>query len=145
VRVFAMTDDAEHLAISSDPHTEMHFANYVLFADLGICGCGNPDSAMERIRDVLRLTPLYKGYNMPEGANYLRVDALFNGDSVGAEFFVNMLNKADLLEHGSSAMGSWITSKGERLLAALETLDYEEIQEVGLGCYIDGKLDYTHE
>lgn len=129
----------------ADLHTEAHFANHVVFQDLGICGCGDPDGALDRMQDVLNLAPFYEGHDTPEGANWQRVNELFNGDGVGAEFFVNILNKADLMEHGGSSMGGWITPKGKRFLEALDAIDHEQILECGLACYVDGVLDYTHD
>lgn len=78
----------------------------------GFCGCGDPDAAMELLRDVLRLLKGHEWYSekmkalLPsEGLNYL---------------VLYMLNNNGLTEHGTSVNCSWLTDKGEEILKDIE-------------------------
>ena len=44
------------------------------------------------------------------------------------QFILNVLDEALVIEHGSSVNHSWLTSKGEELLKALNMID--DLQEV---------------
>ena len=90
--------------------------------DLAMCGCGNPDAIWELVRDLLALCPLYS--HRDECVALL-------GDGPLAEFFLNGLTNAGLLEHGSAVGGSWITDKGTRALGIMQTIDYDTMDEAG--------------
>lgn len=89
-------------------HTEAGWAYRVRYDDLGDCGCGQSDQRLELVRQVLRDCPLYE-------------DERWRAyDSPLAEWLLAIMAGADLIEHGSTLGGSWITEKGQRLLSALE-------------------------
>ena len=102
---------------------------YVLFYDdqqgLGLCGCGNPDTAYVLIRDLLGLAPLY------EDSRWKEAESL-NGNNPGAHHIIlGALDRAGLLEHGSSQHGAWLTPKGEWCLAAMRTTEFNDLDEAG--------------
>lgn len=96
---------------------------------LGFCGCGDPETALRYIRDLLRLigergpdsfapggmdqwNEWYKGHRA-------KVDAFFHDDR-GAEYLAYyLLDDKGLTEHGGSVPG-WLTPKGKDILADLE-------------------------
>ena len=95
---------------------------------LGFCGCGNPESALAYIRDVLQL--INEGATGHESEKFDdwypiyrdRVNAFFDNDR-GLEYFTYyMLDDKDLLEHGSGVPG-WLTELGEQILFDLEKMD----------------------
>lgn len=97
----------------------------IFYDDLGMCGCGNPDEAYELIRDLLALTPLY------EGSRWQRAEEL-TGRGATSHIILSSLDRSGLLEHGSSLSGAWLTDKGEWCLAAMRTVEFNELDGTGL-------------
>lgn len=108
------------------------------FEDLKWCGCGNPGEALTFMRDVLEL--LYsrseesraERSNMPyeqsawaKGAKAL--DEMLPG-TLGLSYLY-MLDALDLTEHGGFVGGSWLTDKGNAVLAMLTSRDIEEAMD----------------
>jgi len=88
-------------------HHESGWAYLVIFNDL-MCGCGLYYDRLVLLNEVLNACPLWETENTPE---YLRTPL--------GEWFLCLLDKAGLIEHGSSIGGSWLTNKGIRLRDAL--------------------------
>jgi hypothetical protein len=102
---------------------------YVIFYDdqqgLGLCGCGYPQAAYDLVRDLLGLVPFY------EDGRSTAAESL-TGNIPGAHHIVlGAMERAGLLEHGSSLNGAWLTEKGAWCLAAMRTAEFEELDEVG--------------
>lgn len=91
-----------------EEHSEIGWAYGVIYDDLKSCGCGIFESRMELLRQALRDCPLF------EDSRYEKYQ-----DPM-AEWFLCLLDGAELIDHGTSISGSWITEKGSRLLAVLE-------------------------
>lgn len=113
------TRPSEPLRCEND---DLHFAYEVIFDGLRLCGCGNPEDVVDLALEMLRACPWY------EGAWEVFSERL---TSVGFEFIAHQLSAADLVEHGSSVGGSWITDKGRRFLAVAEGREYDDLTEVG--------------
>lgn len=96
-------------------HQEVQWAYGVIYDDLRACGCGRFDDRLKLLRQLLQDCPLYEG--VPKW------------DSALAEWFLCLATAADLIEHGGSIGGSWITEKGKRLLAVLE--DEAAVEKLG--------------
>jgi hypothetical protein len=92
-------------------HDEIGWAYGVICDDVGDCGCGYTEGRLEVLRQVLRDCPLY------EDERWRKYDSPL------AEWLLCVMTNADLLEHGGSVGGSWITDKGKRLLAVLDSED----------------------
>lgn len=112
-----------------DQHVERHWGYAVIYDDLGFCGCGYPEAAMWLVRDVLRMCPLFDH----------REEFKARFPDRGVQMLVlYMLDDADLIEHGGNVAGSWLTEKGERFLALLNTLtsgdDVDALSNVGYSC-----------
>jgi hypothetical protein len=88
------------------------------------CGCGDPESALTYLRDVMRtLKP--DSLDMPPRERDARYrercaarNALMQGNP-SADFTYYWLDNQGLTEHGSVVPG-WLTEAGENLLADLE-------------------------
>lgn len=100
--------------------------------DLKICGCGDPHSAYDLIRDLLELAPIFSMDNMIPlvGSN-------------GARYFIlGQLNNAELIEHGFVIDYAGLTRKGKWYLEALGTItDWPELEiqeEYSIGLPHDG-------
>lgn len=91
-----------------EEHYEGGWAYRVVFNDLGMCGCGMYDDRLILLKETLNACPLH---SRGEAAEYLNTPL--------GEWFLCLLDKAKLIEHGSSIGGSWLTTKGTRLLASL--------------------------
>jgi len=92
-----------------------------VFLEPWFCGCGSPEKAAARLRDLLGLHPLYENR---EAFEQLVPDS-------GLEYLLlYTLQYFDLTEHGGSVSGGWLTEKGKDVLVALnrETADdYETL------------------
>lgn len=102
---------------------------YVIFYDntqgLALCGCGNPEAAYDLVRDLLSLMPLY------EDARWRTAEAL-TGNIPGAHHIVlGAMERAELIEHGTSLHGAWLTPKGEWCLAAMRTAEHDDLNQLG--------------
>lgn len=89
-------------------HSEVSWAYAIIYDELHACGCGNFTSRLELVRQVLRDCPLYEG------------DSWQKYSEPAAEWLLCVLTDADLIEHGTSIGGSWLTDKGRRFLTILE-------------------------
>lgn len=111
----------------SDEHALEHL--YVIFYDgaqgLGLCGCGNPEAAYDLVRDLLGLMPLYEDSRW-------RVAESLTGSIPGAHHIVlGTMERAGLIEHGSSLHGAWLTLKGEWCLAAMRAAEFGDLDQQG--------------
>lgn len=98
--------------VLSDPRAQLHVAVEPLF-----CGCGQPWEALALIHRVLKLAPLY--------ASQDELERLLPGPGVQM-IVLYALTEADLLEHGGSIGGSWLTDTGKLALATLDAIAEEE-------------------
>jgi hypothetical protein len=107
-----------------------------VFLQEWFCGCGSPESAAARLRDLLALHPLYD--HRPEIERLL--------PDVGIqELVLYTLDYFDLTDHGGTVGGGWLTDKGRAVLDALnrETADsYETLmaQSCCHGYAVDDEL-----
>ncbi|MDX3324777.1 hypothetical protein PV405_08860 [Streptomyces sp. ME02-6979-3A] len=99
--------------------------NQIFYVDLGLCGCGNPEDAYTLVRDLLALHPLY------EDQRWKQAEELTGGGAVH-HVVMSTLDTADLIEHGSSINGSWLTPKGAWFLNAARDVPFDDIDEAGL-------------
>jgi hypothetical protein len=81
-------------------------ANYVFSHDMGMCMCGNPEAAIELIQAILELI---------EARDRDEVIRLCGGEAQ-AQIILGVMTSADLIEHGCSIFGSWLTGHGKRWL-----------------------------
>lgn len=113
-----------------------------VFSELGFCGCGDPEAALEFLKSVLLAIRKRSHENREieesDAASLERwsrnSDAL--RELIGMEhnpamawFVLYMLDDKGLLERGGNCSGSWLTEKGEQILDALLKFDAEAIIE----------------
>lgn len=100
---------------------------------LGLCGCGYPQAAYDLVRDLLGLIPFY------EDEHWKAAEAL-TGNIPGAHHIVlGAMERAGLIEHGSSQTGAWLTDKGRWCLAAMRTAEFDDVDGDGVGYPHDGE------
>jgi hypothetical protein len=100
--------------------------NRFLLEELKWCGCGSPELAMAFMRDVLSAIKTRSDARHDEASN-AALKALLPYDSGLAESYWYMLDEHDLIEHGGTCAGGWLTEKGERVLALLN--EFEDLEE----------------
>ena len=94
----------------------------IVYGDIGLCGCGDPEGVVSMIGDYLKLK---------KSQIYIDHDAIAEfvdkWDAHLMLFMMYILDEKEFTEHGSSVYGAWITEKGEQLLKAIEE-SKEEMQ-----------------
>lgn len=109
------------------PHAEAHFA-YTAIHGLGLCGCGSHDAIVAAALNALRYSarPIMTRGEWQPGPDW---------GPLGAELLMHVIDNADLIDHGTSINGSWITPKGERLLQVMEGKPLEWLDDApGFSC-----------
>jgi len=94
---------------------------------LGFCGCGDPESALEYIFEVLSgIRRLDNLKNHPRSEEFdkelkkeLRIRDEFFKSEGAKYFFFYWLAKEGFLEHGSSVTAGWLTDRGKLLWTIL--------------------------
>ncbi|MFE4867708.1 hypothetical protein [Streptomyces sp. NPDC056682] len=106
----AMPDATAAPGVMSD-HTVEHLCQlFYAESELGLCGCGNPEDVWQLISALLHLAPYYD--------HPAAVEELI-GQPGAFHIVLSALTRADLIEHGGSIGGSWLTKKGEWCRQAL--------------------------
>ena len=127
------------------------FISDFYYEKLNFCGCGSPWDTLYVIKNLLNILKVrsdrwdLEDYNARSHEYYelhqkelkecfnLK-DNVFHGqfsinDGV-IQVFLNVLDNCDVLEHGGSIGGSWLTSYGEELLEHLNKLNDEELEYI---------------
>ena len=93
---------------------------------LGFCGCGMPEESVKLLRDTLCLYDRQgdspwssdSDHSAHWDARQLTLDALLPDPF--RQIWLYWLTCVDLLEHGGSVEGSWLSDKGKQVYAALK-------------------------
>lgn len=122
------------------------------YKELGFCGCGSPENILYVLRELLntikRKTDRYKledyDNKIKEYSDLWRTEIKNNlnlqEENIANSYFsinegvlqilLNILNNIDVLEHGFSINGSWLTEYGEELLTYLNELSDEDLSYI---------------
>lgn len=105
--------------------TVLSHAYLLFYGDLSLCGCGTPEDAYELVRDILTLIA-----DDERGWPPL-VRTLLGGPGV-YHVVMSALDEAELVGHGMSIDGAWLTDKGRWYVAALRTIEsWDAFEDVG--------------
>jgi hypothetical protein len=89
----------------------------------GFCGCGDPESQIVLLHDVLMAISDKWNVTISDTVKAKekqdKIRALLPG-ALG-DHYLYWLTHLDILEHGGSIGGSWLTKKGEEILLLLKT------------------------
>jgi len=101
---------------------------------LDFCGCGLPETTVKYVRDGLKIIKQRENANSEKEWEEWRKIAKDYFKTKGAEyFFYYVMDKLELIEHGSSVPG-WLTEKGEQFIKladiALSDNEYELIKKL---------------
>lgn len=87
---------------------------------LGFCGCGNPEDGYEALRAALHAHHNEGGTQDSWAKRVEKVKAweekIDKGNALLLRYFIDA---ADLMEHGSSVYGGWLSEKGIKVLGFL--------------------------
>jgi hypothetical protein len=113
------------LELKRDPANAMligpdgaHYANEHMvyhYAVLGLCGCGNPEEAYNFCREALSACDRRGGGEWTSAQDAVR-DLILRDPDVAAHAILHLLDNLQLIEHGGSIGGSWLTPRGERIV-----------------------------
>ena len=107
--------------------------------EIRFCDCGSPGNTLKLIKQILNL--IYKRYDKEEYVDYNYdnfkedIHNLFQCKSseMSMEIYyiiAYLLDSVDVLEHGSSIGGSWLSSSGKYLRECLNIFNDEEIEDL---------------
>ncbi len=116
------------------------------------CGCGSPETSVRFVYDILKTIDTRWKQSHPlsifHASDRPALDAIWKEHrgamkallpTEGIEYFVlYVLTEWDLLEHGGSVGGSWLTDKGKDVLAALESETSDEFAQLCVGSCVHG-------
>jgi len=83
---------------------------------LGLCGCGSPEEAYNFCRDILKTCDRRDKAKDWISAENAAAEIIKAQPEMAAHVFMHMLTHLDLLEHGGSVGGSWLTPDGEKIV-----------------------------
>lgn len=122
------TIDGDNWAVGPDGWDYDNLGDYIMTGLLGFCGCGMPEEALKWLRDCLsdvehrsnvewkQEPPVYQG----------RIHARMEPLPRGVEYLLwYWMDSLQLIEHGGSVGGSWLTERGTHLLRRLEAMDID--------------------
>jgi hypothetical protein len=84
------------------------------FGLLGLCGCGSPEDSFNFCRDVLVCFDR-RGEEWVSAEDAISV-LVSNRPEIAAHVLAHLLTNLNLIEHGSSVGGSWLTENGQRIV-----------------------------
>lgn len=98
-----------------------------IFTNFGFCGCGDPESALQFLLEILQLIKdRADAANNTEKYNklYEDIEEKLHFKSTPGLFwlFLYMLDQKGLTEHGGTVRGCWLTDEGEKLLASIKEI-----------------------
>ena len=99
------------------------------FDELQLCGCGAPDNVLVMIKEVLNALNRQDSSERREvlfktlGFEATSLDELTTIQYGMYKFILDVLDNAEIIEHGSSIHGAWLTKHGLEILQAFELVD----------------------
>lgn len=95
-----------------------HFSYF----EIGLCGCGMPDSTIDTIRDYLKIIKDTQGSRLDNRKAALKkvFDVEYITSDSLLQFMAYVLDHLGFTEHGSGIDGCWITDLGEMCLYAYD-------------------------
>ncbi len=109
--------------------------DYFTYEVIDICGCGNPEDTNEAIRLLLNIRYEWQEDKLEYDdviSRYLTDLHINNDDYIQwgiLQYMMYKLNCCDILEHGSSVGGSWLTTLGKLYLIVLNKWHEREVSE----------------
>lgn len=77
------------------------------------CGCGSPHEVHAFLIECLRK---FEGDTWPKSGVEAIKDVIASNPEIAAEFIAHYLSSENLMEHGGSVYGSWLTERGKQFI-----------------------------
>ena len=84
-----------------------------------VCGCGTPEHFWQTILDILEMSDAPRDLEKPSPLYAWLSPCVDGGDDPVRWFALYVVSGLDLLEHGCSVRGSWLTDDGRGVLSFL--------------------------
>lgn len=101
----------------------------------GFCGCANPKIVLERMGQILKANKeLWLVLRLESNASDNSKNAwevyekVFSSDAE-KYLYLYVMDKGNLMEHGGSVNGAWLTPEGEQFLCAIEEFGADTIAD----------------
>jgi hypothetical protein len=91
-------------------------SNQMYYGQLGLCGCGDPEAVHAML--IICAEQFDRGENNLShfnGVDGIKKIVIENIDVV-SEFIAHFLDQKDIIEHGGSVYGSWLTGRGRQFI-----------------------------
>lgn len=107
-----------------------------VFTDLGFCGCGDPEAALDLMRSILSAINSRSERNQQNDSTHeewmtvsREIEKMIGMEQnpAVAWTYLYFLDGQGLLEHGSNITGSWLTDKGKEILALFNKYTSKQI------------------
>ena len=109
---FKRSPDSECLIGPDGCHYENE-ADAMYYGQLQLCGCGCPEEIHKFLLDCMAL----RKDDYPNIIDYEKIEQLIQEKpDVVAEFVLHFLDQKEVIEHGGSVYGSWLTKRGQQML-----------------------------
>lgn len=105
--------DGFYIGIENEMHYGDSFESVLMDRVLGFCCCGNPEIVL------LAMSRVLKKFSNLKHDNTLEEDLIY----------LYVADRAELMEHGGSVYGSWVTEKGEAFIRLVDVLVNGESNE----------------
>lgn len=83
---------------------------------LGMCGCGTPEEAYNFLREVLRVCDRRDRTKEWVSAEAVVSKMIAAHPDLTAHILMHFLTDKEVIEHGGSVGGSWLTKTGEEIV-----------------------------
>ncbi len=92
-----------------------------LYFSIGMCGCGSPDEIKLFLHNMIKIQQNYKESLIDYQKKVESIKNLIQNTppNVIFEFVFNILDHNNMVEHGSSINGAWLTNLGEEFFNLL--------------------------
>lgn len=88
---------------------------------LGMCGCGSPEDAYNFLREILIRSDRRGALDTPPTRDWVNLqdavrDLVVANPEIAAHCLLHFLSDKNVIEHGGSVGGSWLTKLGEQIV-----------------------------
>lgn len=124
----------DHLSDTEAMQIAKLIIDYYQYEVMNFCGCGCPEMILKIVQLVLKTQERFhtdKNYGYYDCVEtytkelHLESSVESRMNEIIIEFFLKSLDSCDLLDHGSGVSGSWLSSKGDNFLFALNYWEAE--------------------
>lgn len=87
-----------------------------LLNEMDFCYCNIPEEGLKELKNILNLMPLYKDNNLK------KLEKIIPNEGI-KHLLLSYLSSYNLIEHGGTLRGSWLTDLGEETRDCLNSIN----------------------